>query len=276
MRQKSHGGWGYPDKPAGDTSMTQYAVLAYWEMSKVGYLPQLESTERVANWLLRTQDPGGNWGYQGKEAEGRIGFELVKQDSSRPGMTAAGLGATYMVADLLGLGEVVAEQDASLPPSVRSIRKGQPQQARTRKVDVRRVRQAQDRGREWMKKNYAIDVPELSLLLPVCSRAVPELHGSGRGQIPQRAAMVQRRLRLAEEAAAGRRELARHGRPGRGEHGVCDAVSPPFDEEGDRALQELRRSGAGRGPRVAGGCRGRAHSRVAGRVEEARCAGPRS
>ena len=159
MRQKSGGGWGYPDKQTGDTSMTQYAVLAYWEMSKVGYMPQLESTERVANWLLRTQDPGGNWGYQGKEAEGRIGFELVKQDSARPGMTAAGLGATYMVSDMLGLGEVVAEQDASLPPSVRSIRKGQPQQARTRKVDVRRVRQAQDRGREWMKKNYAIDVP---------------------------------------------------------------------------------------------------------------------
>jgi hypothetical protein len=159
LRQKSHGGWGYPDKPTGDTSMTQYAVLAYWEMSKVGYVPKLESTERVANWLLRTQDPGGNWGYQGKEAEGRIGFELVKQDVNRPGMTAAGLGATYMVADMLGLGEVVSEQDASLPPSVRSIRKGQPQQARTRKVDVRRLRQAQDRGREWMKKNYAIDTP---------------------------------------------------------------------------------------------------------------------
>jgi hypothetical protein len=159
LRQKSHGGWGYADKPTGDTSMTQYAVLAYWEMSKVGYQPRLESTERVANWLLRTQDPGGNWGYQGKGAEGRIGFDLVKQDSARPGMTAAGLGATYMCADMLGLGEVVAQQDASLPPAVRSIRKGQPQQARTRKVDVRRVRQAQDRGREWMKKNYAIDVP---------------------------------------------------------------------------------------------------------------------
>lgn len=158
-RQKSHGGWGYADKPTGDTSMTQYAVLAYWEMSKVGYQPRLESTERVANWLLKTQDPGGNWGYQGKEAEGRIGFDLVKQDSARPGMTAAGLGATYMVSDMLGLGEVVATQDASLPPSVRAIRQAQPQQARTRKVDVRRVRQAQDRGREWMKKNYAIDVP---------------------------------------------------------------------------------------------------------------------
>jgi hypothetical protein len=159
QRQKSNGGWGYPDKQTGDTSMTQYAVLAYWEMSKVGYVPQLESTERVANWLLKTQDPGGNWGYQGKEPDSRVGFELVKQDSARPGMSAAGLGATYMCADLLGLGEVVAEQDIELPPAVRSIRKPQQQQARTRKVDIRLVRKAQDRGREWMKKNYAIDVP---------------------------------------------------------------------------------------------------------------------
>ncbi len=158
-RQKSHGGWGYADRETGDTSMTQYGVLAYWEMSKVGYPTSLESTERVANWLLRTQDPGGNWGYQGREAEGRVRVELVKQDSARPGMAAAGLGATYMCADLLGLGEVVTQRDESLPPSVRAIRKAQPQQARTRKVDIRQVKAAQNRGQDWMKKNYAIETP---------------------------------------------------------------------------------------------------------------------
>jgi hypothetical protein len=158
-RQKPHGGWGYADRETGDTSMTQYGVLAYWEMSKVGYPTSLDSTERVANWLLRTQDPGGSWGYQGKEAEGRVRVELVKQDSARPGMAAASLGATYMCADLLGLGEVVTQRDESLPPSVRAIRKAQPQNARTRKVDIRQVKAAQSRGQEWMKKNYTIDTP---------------------------------------------------------------------------------------------------------------------
>jgi hypothetical protein len=158
-RQKSHGGWGYADKPTGDTSMTQYGVLAYWEMSKVGFNPSLESTERVANWLLRTQDPGGHWGYQGKEAEGRVSFELVKQDSARPGMAAAGLGATYMVADMLGLGETTVQTDATLPAALRPLRKGQAQQARTRKVDLRKIRAAQERGRDWMKRNYAIETP---------------------------------------------------------------------------------------------------------------------
>lgn len=156
-RQKSHGGWGYPDKPTGDTSMTQYAVLAYWEMSKVGFPTSLDSTERVGNWLLRTQDPAGQWGYQGKEAEGRVSYDLVKQDSSRPGMAAAGLGATYMVADLLGLGETTVQVDATLPAVLRPLRAGQAQQARTRKVDARKVRAAQERGRDWMRKNYVIE-----------------------------------------------------------------------------------------------------------------------
>jgi hypothetical protein len=156
-RQKSHGGWGYADKQTGDTSMTQYAVLAYWEMSKVGFNPSLESTERVGNWLLRTQDPGGHWGYQGKEAEGRVSYDLVKQDSARPGMAAAGLGATYMVADLLGLGETTVQVDATLPPALRPLARGQAQQARTRKVDARKIRAAQERGRDWMRKNYAIE-----------------------------------------------------------------------------------------------------------------------
>jgi hypothetical protein len=152
-RQKSGGGWGYPERQNGDTSMTQYGVLAYWEMSKVGFNPSLDSTERVANWLLRTQDPSGCWGYQGKEAEGRVSFDLVKQDSARPGMAAAGLGATYMVADLLGLGEATVQHDETLPVVLRPLRKGQAQQARTRKVDARKVRAAQDRGRDWMRRN---------------------------------------------------------------------------------------------------------------------------
>jgi hypothetical protein len=158
-RQKSHGGWGYPDKQTGDTSMTQYAVLAYWEMSKVGFPTSLDSTERVGNWLLRTQDPAGHWGYQGKEAEGRVSYDLVKQDSARPGMAAAGLGAAYMVADLLGLGETTVQVDATLPAALRPLRKGQAQQARTRKVDARKVRAAQERGRDWMRKNYVIETP---------------------------------------------------------------------------------------------------------------------
>jgi hypothetical protein len=158
-RQKSCGAWGYADKQTGDTSMTQYGVLAYWEMNSAGITTSLDSTERVANWLLLTQAPEGNWGYQGKEAEiDGSRLLLEKQDSARPGMSCAGLGATYMVADLLGLTEVKALQNTDLPPALRPARNDQ-QAVLTNKVDIRHMRAAQSRGREWMRKNYVIDPP---------------------------------------------------------------------------------------------------------------------
>ena len=120
FRQKGHGGWGYDAKETGDTSMTQYGVLAYWEMSNVGFPPPLDSTERVANWILRTQDPDGNWGYQGREGEEGVKMTLVKQDPKRLGMTVAGLGCSYMVGDLLRLNEIEAEPTSPCrPPSSR-------------------------------------------------------------------------------------------------------------------------------------------------------------
>jgi hypothetical protein len=164
-RQKPNGGWGYPERETGDTSMTQYGVLAYWEISKVGLGLDVPSTEKVANWIIRTQDPGGNWGYQGKEPEPpteeegnkKPKLELVKQDSHRQSMTAAGMGCTFMVADLLKLSELSSERDSKLPPAVRPIKKAGAQAAVTDKVELRLIRAAQDRGRSWMGKNYKID-----------------------------------------------------------------------------------------------------------------------
>lgn len=162
-RQKPEGGWGYPERPTGDTSMTQYGVLSYWEISKAGLGLDVESTEKVANWILRTQDPGGSYGYQGREAEvtgdeKRPKLELVKQDSARHGMTAAGLGCTYMVADLLNLVQLAAERDAKLPPALRPLRKNAAGPL-SDKVNLLQIKAAQERGRDWMRKNYKIDSP---------------------------------------------------------------------------------------------------------------------
>jgi hypothetical protein len=166
LRQKEHGGWGYPNgqhAATGDTSMTQYAVLAYWEISKVGLGVDVPSTEKVANWLLRTQAPEGNWGYQGREGtliveDGkRPRLELVKQDSARASMAAAGTGCMFMVADLLKLSELNSERDAKLPPALRLIRKGGPQAPLSDKVDLRLIKAAQERGRSWLQKNAKIE-----------------------------------------------------------------------------------------------------------------------
>ncbi len=63
--QKPHGGWGYPERDTGDTSMTQYGVLSAWEAKQAGCKISRASVEKVADWLLKTQDPGGGFGYQG-------------------------------------------------------------------------------------------------------------------------------------------------------------------------------------------------------------------
>lgn len=165
LRQKEHGGWGYADGQhavTGDTSMTQYAVLAYWEVSKVGLGLDIPTTEKVGNWVIRTQDPDGNWGYQGKEAtiedEGKKTqrMKLVDQDSKRASMTAAGMGCLYMVADLLKIAELQSERDAKLPPAVRLLKKGDGK-ALSDKVDVRLLKAGLERGRAWMGKNYKIE-----------------------------------------------------------------------------------------------------------------------
>ena len=158
-RQKSCGGWGYPDKQTGDTSMTQYGMLSYWEMNAVGIPTSLQSTERVTEWLIRTQDPQGNWGYQGKEATDTNKSSLIKQDPNMPGMTMAALGCTYMAADLLGLGELHSDLDSGLPPALRPLKKAAVKKGPATNVDGKLLRAAQDRGKSWFAKNYKIDPP---------------------------------------------------------------------------------------------------------------------
>jgi hypothetical protein len=166
-RQKKNGGWGYPDKPTGDTSMTQYGVLASWEAKKNGFVVPNESIESVCLWLIHTQDPSGGWGYQGTEGQpGTSGdIVLVKQDSVRHGLSAAGLGATYVCSDLLGFTLATEEEsDAGLPAALKAVREdvnkvklNQPVPAGM--VGPRQLAQTQERGRGWWREHYKIDTP---------------------------------------------------------------------------------------------------------------------
>ena len=56
--QKPHGGWGYRDRTTGDTSMTQYGVLALWESEHAGFKPRpggLGKGNRMADSHARSQ-----------------------------------------------------------------------------------------------------------------------------------------------------------------------------------------------------------------------------
>ncbi len=152
--QQSWGSWGYPSSSTGDTSMTQYGVLSLWEASRAGFSVPADVWERVANWLLRTQDPSGVWGYQGTDPGN---FQLVAQQQTRPSMGAAGLGSVYICSDQFGLAVSAAPADSNQPAALRPVYKST-QRTRAAKVDGRLMAAARTRGDEWMSAHYTYDV----------------------------------------------------------------------------------------------------------------------
>lgn len=157
LQQKPHGGWGYPERETGDTSMTQYAVLCSWEASHAGFRVPIESIDRVAAWLLKTQDPSGGYGYQGVVSDS---FMPVTQANVRNSLTAAGLGSVYICTDMLGLVARAEDRDDGLPSALKEVESREQQRDRQKVktgLDPRLFRGVQARGTRWMVANYAID-----------------------------------------------------------------------------------------------------------------------
>jgi hypothetical protein len=98
--QKPHGGWGYPHFETGDTSMTQFAVLALWSADEAGHATPLECWDKVGNWAIRTQAPDGAYGYQGHDPGNDTPVDQMRTHES---ICAAGSGILYMCADKFGL-----------------------------------------------------------------------------------------------------------------------------------------------------------------------------
>jgi len=155
-RQKPHGGWGYAERDTGDTSMTQYGVLSSYVAKKAGFRVPDESIDAVAGWLLKTQDPNGGFGYQGIIGAGG----LVAQDGVRQSMTAAGSGSLYVCADMFGMIDKKEEKDEKLPSALKEIKAKEKEPAKERvrsRIDVRLVREAEDRSKKWMEANNKVD-----------------------------------------------------------------------------------------------------------------------
>jgi hypothetical protein len=155
-RQKPHGGWGYIEKVTGDTSMSQYGVLSSWAATQAGFDIPLQSIKSAAEWLMKTQDPSGGFGYQGNPATGN---GLVAQMDVKPSMTAAGSGSLYICASLLGMIEK-KEPDEKLPSALREIKakeKGPAKERVKSSIDPRALRETQDRAAKWLQDHNKID-----------------------------------------------------------------------------------------------------------------------
>jgi hypothetical protein len=164
-RQKPHGGWGYEGRSTGDTSQTQYAVLGLWTAHRVGIRLQGDSILNGLNWLMRTQDPSGGWGYQGRDSEGP---QRIAQDEVGHSMCAAGFGSTLMCAHMLGFTQTADEQavdDLDLPPAVTRVVENTtaPPIDAAGKVDEQRLEETIRLARRWMDQNYTIEILRYNL-----------------------------------------------------------------------------------------------------------------
>lgn len=160
IKQRANGGFGYPagggpHGETGDTSMTQYAVLCTWTAMRTNAitLPK-EEVEKVAQWLILTQDPSGGWGYQGNVSP-NLG-KRVEQSDVRLSLSTAGIGSTYVCAEMLGLMQMLEVDEhrlEGLPPAVRLAREDKKVEAKT-KIDKKFFDDAIRGGNAWMSRNY--------------------------------------------------------------------------------------------------------------------------
>lgn len=167
-RQKPFGGWGYPkpsgDWKTGDTSMTQYAILFAWTAQASGAAEVSTTAIRKAtNWLLRTQDPSGAWGYQGRDPGS---FKRVNQEEVRHSLAAAGIGSLYICSGMLGFtsDEVDALSAGSdLPPALKLISEPRVVQTPDDVIDLQTLQLGIRDGDRWFSKNYVIRPAEYTL-----------------------------------------------------------------------------------------------------------------
>lgn len=80
--QKANGSWDYTHRNAGDTSISQYAVLGLWEAENAGASVAPSVWDRAARWFLSVQDAEGGWCYHRDEGM-----------TDTVSMTAAGVGS---------------------------------------------------------------------------------------------------------------------------------------------------------------------------------------
>ena len=81
-KQKPNGSWDYSGRLAGDTSISQYALLGLWEAENAGVSVAPSIWDRAASWYLSSQSGAGSWTYHRDTGGG----ETIA-------MTAAGVGS---------------------------------------------------------------------------------------------------------------------------------------------------------------------------------------
>ncbi len=142
-KQNANGSWDYTNRQAGDTSITQYAVLGLWEAANGGADVPPEVFDHAAQWYLSVQAPDGGWCYHPDES-----FQNTLS------MTAAGVGSLLICQRQLAKYRKHSETVSSLLTPIL----GEGQRARYDvQVSNARIEQAVKKGLTWLGSNFTIE-----------------------------------------------------------------------------------------------------------------------
>lgn len=143
--QKGNGSWDYENRTAGDTSVSQYALLGLWEAATAGAQIPPSTWDRAASWFLSVQAPGGSWNYHRDESA------LYPETIS---MTAAGVGSLLICKQQL---REYRERRATVLVSNLLTPVGEPPKREAGRYEISTSMAALDaaveRGIAWMSRN---------------------------------------------------------------------------------------------------------------------------
>lgn len=114
--QYRNGAFGYFGMQDGDTSQTQYAMLALWVLDNAGVNIDYTAPPQTIGWLLRVQDPSGGWPYQGKDPGGVN--KRISQAEVTASMGVAGGSAALIAADIV---RTWGEKEAGNDPGISNL-----------------------------------------------------------------------------------------------------------------------------------------------------------
>ena len=160
ITQQASGGWGRQGSD-GDVLQTGFATLAIWHASKhcSTIVLDLAVVERIADWLIRTQDPRGGWSRYPTIATGAPP-KLKTQTDMTAQRTAMALATLYLAADLLQWNSLAAAQEPAIPAVLKPVRADEPSKSSSLRVDAANFRAAARRGAAWENKQFKVDVTD--------------------------------------------------------------------------------------------------------------------
>jgi HEAT repeats len=142
-KQRPNGSWDYNGRDAGDTSISQYAVLGLWEAANAGADVPPTVFDRAAHWYMDTQWADGGWSYH------------RDQPSYQPtvSMTAAGVGSLLIcrrqIAQYLEYIRGESPSKLLIPINVKAARPRYELESAPARIDP-----AIRRGLAWLATNY--------------------------------------------------------------------------------------------------------------------------